>query len=241
MGRVSFENYAARARQQISYTEMAGRHSFQQREEANIPADVARKLELDASDDLLEIGCGTGNIVLPLARLVRTATGLDHAASLQVLRRRLTDENIVLIEGNFLQVELQPRYSKVLVYSVLQLLKDVEEAFQFLHRARQLLRPGGALLVGDIPNRDKRRRFQATERGQAFEKQWQELVAGETVAPEVAQLPRDTELPEFDDATMMRILAEARAAGFEAYLLPQPEDLPMCFSREDILIRRLAS
>ncbi len=241
MGRVSFENYAARARQKISFTEMAGRHRFQQREESNIPADVARKLELTAEDDLLEIGCGTGNILLPLARLVKTATGLDHAAPLQVLRRRITDQNIVLIEGDFLQTRLRKRYSKVVVYSVLQLLKDVDEALEFVHRARELLRPGGALLIGDLPNSDKRRRFQATGRGQAFEKQWQEWIANEAAAPELAQLPRDTELPKFDDEAILHLLRDARQAGFEAYLLPQPENLPMCFSREDILIRRPAA
>ena len=112
MSRISFENYAARSRCDVTLTEMAGRHAFQQQEETNIPGDVARKLDLQPEDDLLEIGCGTGNVLIPLSAMVRTATGIDHADPLAVFRGRLApSDHIPLLEGNFLDLELSGSYS----------------------------------------------------------------------------------------------------------------------------------
>lgn len=245
MSRIAFENYAARAQQNISYTEMAGRHSIQAEQEANVPADVARKLELCGDDSLLEIGCGTGNLLLPLSRLVKSATGLDHAAILDVLRSRLREEtNIALIPGNFLDVAVNGEFSKVLIYSVLHLLTDHAEVLEIIRRAVGLLTPGGMLLLGDIPNQDKRSRFLATERGKRFESEWnrrvEEQASKPVELPALRALPQDDKLVIFDDASILQILQNARQSGFEAYVLRQSEDLPVCFSREDILVHRLA-
>lgn len=245
MSRITFENFAARAQQAISYTEMAGRHSIQAEPEKNVPADVAGKLELCANDSLLEIGCGTGNLLLPVSHLVRTATGLDHAAILEVLRSRLREEtNITLIPGNFLDVTLNEQFSKILIYSVLHYLTDQAEVLEFIRRAVSLLAPGGMLLLGDIPNKDKHRRFLASERGKRFESEWSRTVAAQASKPvelpALRTLPQDDKLADFDDGSILEILRSARQSGLEAYVLRQSEDLPVCFSREDILIHRLA-
>ena len=41
---------------------------------------------------------------------------------------------------------------------------------------------------------------------------------------------------KIDDAVVFSILGRARAAGFDAYVVPQAPDLPMANRREDILI-----
>jgi hypothetical protein len=43
---------------------------------------------------------------------------------------------------------------------------------------------------------------------------------------------------KLDDAVVLGIVARCRAAGFDAYLLPQPPELPMTNRREDVLIVR---
>jgi hypothetical protein len=51
----------------------------------------------------------------------------------------------------------------------------------------------------------------------------------------------DFNVPEpgkLDDAVVLGIVARCRAAGFDAYLMPQPPVLPMANRREDILIVR---
>jgi hypothetical protein len=43
---------------------------------------------------------------------------------------------------------------------------------------------------------------------------------------------------EMDDAVVIALVSRARAAGFDAWLLPQPAGLPMANRREDIVIAR---
>jgi hypothetical protein len=37
---------------------------------------------------------------------------------------------------------------------------------------------------------------------------------------------------------LIALVLRARSAGFDAYLVPQPDDLPMANRREDMIIRR---
>ena len=43
---------------------------------------------------------------------------------------------------------------------------------------------------------------------------------------------------KIDDGVVLGILARCRAAGFDAYVLPQPPELPMANRREDVLVQR---
>jgi hypothetical protein len=43
---------------------------------------------------------------------------------------------------------------------------------------------------------------------------------------------------KIDDAVVLEILQRARDKGFDAYVVPQSDDLPMANRREDILIVR---
>ena len=98
--------------------------------------------------------------------------------------------------------------------------------------ALEMLSPGGALLIGDVPNVSKRKRFFASESGAAFHRAFM----GTTSDPDVEfnVIERGT----IDDSVILGLLARSRAQGFDAYLLPQPADLLLANRREDILVRR---
>jgi hypothetical protein len=46
------------------------------------------------------------------------------------------------------------------------------------------------------------------------------------------------EAGRIDDAFLLAVVMRCRSAGFDAYLVPQSEDLPLANRREDILIAR---
>jgi len=95
-----------------------------------------------------------------------------------------------------------------------------------------LLAPGGQLLIGDVPNVSKRKRFFASAAGVRAHQRF----TGTDEAPAVAfNVP---ERAKIDDAVVFSVLARARAAGFDAFVVPQAADLPMANRREDILITR---
>ena len=55
--------------------------------------------------------------------------------------------------------------------------KEPEAAFQFVQQCIDILRPGGALLLGDLPNRNSRKRFADAHEGAKFDLQWSKSVA----------------------------------------------------------------
>uniref|UniRef100_E1TA91 Methyltransferase type 12 n=1 Tax=Burkholderia sp. (strain CCGE1003) TaxID=640512 RepID=E1TA91_BURSG len=120
----------------------------------------------------------------------------------------------------------------ILCYSVLHYVFVDVSFFRFLDVSLSLLAPGGQMLIGDIPNISKRKRFFASETGTQFHKDY--MNTDEAPNVEFNRIEHD----QIDDAVVMSLIQRARAQGFDAYVLPQNEALPMANRREDILIVR---
>lgn len=126
----------------------------------------------------------------------------------------------------------QAGFDVVLVYSVLQHVFIEANPFSFLDNLLELLKPGGELLVGDIPNVSKLRRFLASDAGIAYHKTYMDTDA----PPEIDA--HNIDHSRITDAVIIGLVERARAAGFDAFILPQPAHLPMSNRREDLYIRR---
>lgn len=240
MSKTSFENYGILAKKNITHTEIAGRYSFQKQEEKNILFDIMQKMEITSDDDLLEIGCGTGSLLIPLSFFVNSATGVDHLNVISTFKTRINNNSIKLISGNFLDVNLKEKYSKILIYSVLHCLSDEREVIAFIEKALSYLKPGGSLIIGDIPNIDKKNRFFMTDFAKKIQKKHdQKILHMIKKREENIHLVHDKNLVTFDDILIMRIMKYFREKNFETYLVPQLSNLPFCYTREDIIIKRL--
>ncbi len=237
MSSTSFENYSKLAGStDVGNTEVSGRYSFQSLAERRIVLDVIEKLRLSSDDSLLEIGCGPGNLLIPLSYIVNHATGIDNEAALARLAARCgASSQVTLMAGDFLSMPLPPQlFSKILIYSVIQYMENPAQATAFAVRALSLLAPGGRLLLGDLPNRDKKSRFQSTPEGMRSTAEWRSELS--TVGPHpISGFPADGQLVEVDDVFTLRLLEVGRESGFESYLLPQPSNLPFGNSREDLI------
>ena len=237
-----YDNFGAKASMDLTNTEKAGRYAFQQEAEKRIIGDVVRKLDLQPADTLLEIGCGPGVLLIPLSHMVNRAAGVDHPEVLQVLEDRAPHAAIDYYPGDFLTLRFPPelRFSKILIYSVLQCLRDEDQVFQFIDKAVGLLGPGGTMLIGDSPNADRKERFLRSKVGRKITEEWDKLTADPDAMGR--HLEADRALPlvgtavRISDALMAKILVRYRAQGLETYLLPQPHDLPFGYTREDIVL-----
>lgn len=118
----------------------------------------------------------------------------------------------------------------IICYSVFHYIFAEGNVFEFLDFSLHLLGPGGAMLIGDIPNQSMRDRFFSSDAGRAFHRQFTGVDAEPPLGSYAAGKP--------DDAVLFAMVARARNAGFHAYVLPQSHGLPMANRREDILIRR---
>jgi hypothetical protein len=128
--------------------------------------------------------------------------------------------------------EYRSKVDVILAYSVLHYVFVEGNLWDFVDSSLQLLAEGGEMLIGDIPNISKRKRFFRSANGIRFH---QQFTKSQTL-PEVNF--NCIERQQIDDSVVLAIITRVRNQGFDAYVLPQPAALPMANRREDILIRR---
>jgi hypothetical protein len=128
--------------------------------------------------------------------------------------------------------EYRGRVDAIIAYSVLHYVFPDASVHAFLDAAMELLAHEGSMLVGDIPNVSKRRRFFSAPAGQQFHREF----TGSDEPPDVRF--NEPEPGLIDDAVVLGLVSRARASGFDAYVVPQPPALPMANRREDLLIYR---
>ncbi len=214
--------------------------SYREGKEPQIFADILAKLERlrHPGSTVLDVGPGCSDVPKMLIAHCRRLGQELHLVDSAEMLDQLQDVEGVHQHAAFypecpeLLERLRGRTDAVIVYSVLQYIFVDSNLFRFLDETLALLAPGGALLLGDIPNISMRKRFFSSATGNAFHKAF---TASDT-DPEIAH--HQLEHGQIDDAVVFGILHRARAAGFHAYVLPQPSELPLANRREDILIIR---
>ncbi len=118
----------------------------------------------------------------------------------------------------------------VLAYSVMQIIFAEGLLFPFIDQTLTLMAEGAQWLIGDIPNVSKRKRFFSSPKGVRFHQEFMQTTDTPIVnfnVPDEGQI---------DDALLFALLLRCRMAGFDSYLVPQPETLPMANRREDMIM-----
>lgn len=187
---------------------------------------------------VLDIGPGCSDLPRMLIKLCseknHNLTFIDSAEMLEHLPDEIFIDKIAALYPNCPDTvsRLQGKVDAILCYSVLHYILVDTAFFRFLDTSLSLLTPGGQMLIGDIPNVSKRKRFFASATGIHFHQEFMKT----TDQPNVVfnQIEHD----QIDDAVIFALIQRARLAGFDAYVLPQNPTLPMANRREDILIIR---
>lgn len=213
---------------------------YREGHEAAIFSDIREKLSnLDQSGKLvLDIGPGCSDLPRMLIALCRSQGHRLHLIdSAEMLALLPEDPCISKTAARYPDCPetieaLRGKVDAILCYSVLHYILVDVAFFRFFDTSLSLLAPGGQMLIGDIPNISKRKRFFVSEAGVRFHQQFMNT----TERPEVEF--NKIEHDQIDDAVVISLIARARAQGFDAYLLPQPANLPLANRREDLLITR---
>jgi hypothetical protein len=208
--------------------------------EEDIFSDIKSKLHCleETGKVIADIGCGCSD----LAHLMIENCGIRESTLILVdceeMLSLLPDRDFIRkFPGRFphcpeLFDEFTGVVDGVLIYSVLQSVFLEANIFDFLDNACTLLKDGGEILIGDIPNISKRKRFFSSANGIKYHQEF-------TRTNEIPDVDFTTiEKERIDDGVVLGILARYRGFGFDSYLLPQSEKLTMANRREDILIRK---
>ncbi|HEY7328589.1 MAG TPA: hypothetical protein VH592_13160 [Gemmataceae bacterium] len=214
--------------------------SYRAGKEECIFRDILGKLPQLGQDRqvVLDIGPGCSGLALRLiehcGERKHTLVLVDSAEMLAHLPEREHVRKYAALYPNCPQLfaEFEGRVHAILVYSVLQYIFAEGNVFDFLDRSLGLLAPGGAMLLGDIPNVSKRKRFFSSAAGVACHRQF----TGRDETPAVVF--NHIEAAKIDDSVVLALLMRCRSAGYDAYIVPQGLELPIANRREDMLIVR---
>ncbi|MEC5388199.1 class I SAM-dependent methyltransferase [Uliginosibacterium sp. H3] len=241
-GNVGFEDFRRMAADdKLSAWEKIGfPDSYRKGLEQDIFLDIARKLPaLDGQQQIIiDIGAGCSDLPRKLIdRSIAHRHRLILVDSAEMLGLLPDGTGVEKVAARFpdcptLIASLQGRVNAVLVYSVFQYVFAEGNTWAFLDACLSMLAPGGSILIGDIPNISRRKRFFASETGIAHHKQF----TGRDESPTVSF--NRLEPAHIDDAVIMGLIMRCRNAGFDAWVVPQDASLPMANRREDILITR---
>jgi cyclopropane fatty-acyl-phospholipid synthase-like methyltransferase len=212
--------------------------SYREGFEDAIFADILHKLPAlrERSKHVLEVGPGCSDLPRMLIELCEqnghSLVLMDSAEMLAQLPdgARLTKVSGYYPESLGDREDLDGAIDAMLAYSVLHYVFAEGNLWRFIDRSIELLAPGGQFLIGDVPNVSKRKRFFASAAGIEHHKRF----TGTDEMPEVRF--NAPEQDRIDDAVVVAVLQRARAAGCDAYVLPQDPRLSMANRREDILL-----
>lgn len=216
---------------------VSGRFSFQKEAMKNIVPDIVGKLQLKSSDTLLDIGCNCGDITIPLSFMCQKVVGVDGEGCVRRLNNRIIDiDNISTLIGDFREIEITEKFDCILMYSVLMYINSYKSILDMVLKAASLLKDNGRMLLGDIVNDDKKRRFAGSRIGHMIDQEYRENMKHLTEEDEVSHSGYAASSFRMNDELVMKLVQDVREEGYETYLLPQSNKLPFGYSREDILV-----
>ena len=132
---------------------------------AIIVEDVCSKLPMTKTDVVLDVGCGTGVVTIPLARRCRFIHALDAGEKvIETARAHCRQEavqNIAYDVGGALYLPFgDDFFDYVLMYAVIHYLKDEKQVRQCVGELVRVCKPGGRVLIAEIPDQRVRQEFE---------------------------------------------------------------------------------
>src|SRR5215831_19480122 len=109
-----------------------------------------RGLAQESGGPVLELACGTGRVLLPIAALGMSCVGVDASpAMLAALRAKNPPPNLELVEGRMESFDLGDRRFRLITcpFRAFQHLLDVPAQLAALANVRRHLAPGGTFVL----------------------------------------------------------------------------------------------
>ncbi|WP_372766437.1 class I SAM-dependent methyltransferase [Pseudoalteromonas sp.] len=112
--------------------------------------DVVEKLKLHATDNLLDVGCGSGLLLSKLATNCAYVSGIDYAQAM-VDKAQALLPNAQFYCGEAKKLPFASRsFDKLLSYSIFHYFPDREYALSVVKEMIRVVKPGGIILIGDV-------------------------------------------------------------------------------------------
>jgi len=139
--------------------------------------DLMNLLEITGHPQVVDLGCGTGELTAELHRYLRAHSTVGMDSSDEMLRKAddLNEEGLSFKKGNITEFQANTEYDVVFSNAALQWVPDHAALFAHLKKA---LKPGGQLAVQMPMNHDYPTHKLAIQ--MSNEAKWKDLLKGQT-------------------------------------------------------------
>ena len=186
---------------------------------------ICQLLEFENEDAFLDVGCGVGYVLNRFAPLVSSVTGIDLSGQMvrQAKKNLKGQPNTNIFQSGATSIS-QPdcSFTKILCYSVVHYFSSKKDLELMLFEFNRLLKPGGKVLIGDIPEIGMDLYPTATSPG------WFKKVLSRIVSPTIHTRYSKTE-----------VLLLVEKCALEGKVVNQPDTLLHTGRRFDVVIDKL--
>ncbi|MFA5059069.1 MAG: class I SAM-dependent methyltransferase [Candidatus Omnitrophota bacterium] len=204
--------------------------------------DICSKLPVTKNDVVLDVGCGTGVVTIPLSEHCKFIHALDAAQKvIEAAKERCRLEKINNIEyhlGSALQLPFEDNsFHHVLMYAVIHYLENEKQISQCVSELIRVCKPGGRVLIAEIPDVRARQEFEQKKKTPEEEKILKQFQANRGEYDRlfrefVKKLPADNNLA----LDCEYIVCEAVKLGCEGKVCRQDIRQPFSLTRRDVLL-----
>ncbi|MDQ7837077.1 MAG: class I SAM-dependent methyltransferase [Thermodesulfobacteriota bacterium] len=118
--------------------------------------NIKASLKLYEADSLLEVGCGSGAMLLPLSAMNLNLAGIDYSAPLvSIAQKAVPDAEIKVSEASSIPFP-DGSFSRVLSHGVFHYFPHEDYAKEVMAEMLRVLKKGGGLLISDVPDMEKK-------------------------------------------------------------------------------------
>ena len=124
--------------------------------------DIAKKLDLQQGDRLLDIGCGAGLFEIAFAHWAGALFGVDYSREMVKKARTNTCQydNVNIQQCNIKHLPFKTRsFDKILVNSVIQYLDTPDDLGTAMKELNRVIKSGGTIFLSLIPSASTKQDF----------------------------------------------------------------------------------
>jgi ubiquinone/menaquinone biosynthesis C-methylase UbiE len=209
--------------------------------------DINGKMHFTTEDVVLDIGCGNGAIAEFIAPVVKKIILLDGAPKMLEFAKQ-TAKNFTNVEFRLADINKENdfttlgNFDKIMCYSVAHYLDNYNRFEALLEEMINAIKPGGRILVGDIPLIDKREKYLQDRKKRIFLnffsniKYYVKKTATKLITAKTKPSADLKDNVSFNREKIMATIKKLQTENLNLSLVGQQRGLPFFNSREDLLI-----
>ncbi|OGD63353.1 hypothetical protein A2160_02615 [Candidatus Beckwithbacteria bacterium RBG_13_42_9] len=134
-----------------------------------IVKDICSKVSLKKGDLVLDVGCGTGLLTIPLTQKCKSVYALDAGEKVLVKAKENARKNKVInisfYHGWATDLPFADHFfDQVIMYGVLHYLESQRQVKKCIRELIRVCKPSGYIFIGDIPETTARKDFESRKK-----------------------------------------------------------------------------